>query len=63
MAISVVKETRSVRRESKVIKCSCVHADQNTMYGPGMRLHNPGGKIGALIQRCTVCLKEVPDAL
>lgn len=63
MAINAVKETKSVRRESKIIKCSCVQADQDAMYGPKMRLHNPGGKDKGLFQRCTVYLKEVPDTL
>lgn len=44
--------------ESKVMKCSCKHEYQDSVYGPGMRLFNPTGKTGDSGYRCTVCGKE-----
>lgn len=40
-------------------KCTCVHIEQDKMYGLGMRIMNPtrSGKL-----RCTVCLKEHNDS-
>lgn len=39
--------------QTSVIRCKCVHKDQDEMYGKGMRIHNvcKQGKGW----RCTVC--------
>lgn len=38
-------------------KCSCVHADQDQMYGDGIRLFNKTEQGW----RCTVCLREIKE--
>ena len=44
----------------RIMKCSCVNAVQDKMYGKGKRLFNrckPGST--QKVYRCTVCLHEV----
>lgn len=45
--------------DAKILKCTCVHAGQDEMYGKGFRLMNPCGKSQDSGYRCTVCGKEV----
>lgn len=37
---------------TKAMPCTCVHAQQDKMYGPGKRLHN---RMADGRWRCTVC--------
>lgn len=45
--------------ESKIMKCTCNHSGQDSIYGKNMRLFNPMGKTQDSGFRCTVCGKEV----
>jgi len=46
------KEEKSVTPEGTVIaRCTCKHAGQDELHGPGMRVKN----IGRSGPRCTVC--------
>ena len=45
--------------ESKVMKCSCKHEFQDSVYGKNMRVFNPIGKSQDRGYRCTVCGKEM----
>ena len=42
---------------TKVVKCSCEHVHQDSVYGPGKRLANKTTKSNGLkyYYRCTVC--------
>jgi hypothetical protein len=48
--------------QTKILKCSCIHKFQDSIYGSGMRVHNFGlhahNKTPGF--RCTVCLKSQP---
>jgi len=46
--------------KTKLIKCSCAHAEQDAMYR-GLRLHNIAGTRESIKWRCTVCLNEIND--
>lgn len=39
-----------------ILKCICIHADQDRRYGAGFRVHNE--RKGGGVFRCTVCQKE-----
>lgn len=43
-----------------ILSCSCAHLGQDTLYGPGKRLHNLTRKSlgGSPVFRCTVCRTE-----
>lgn len=41
-----------------ILKCSCQHEFQDSLYGKGNRLCNPCKKQEHLF-RCTVCKKEI----
>lgn len=39
-----------------ILKCKCVHAEQDRMHGPQMRVCNPmNSPMGTFKYRCTVC--------
>ena len=43
---------------TKIVKCTCVHAEQDRLHGAGMRVANAcAAKAGSLEHRCTVCSK------
>lgn len=44
-----------------ILKCNCIHKDQDEFHGRGNRVHNPllpEKQNRAQIWRCTVCGKE-----
>jgi hypothetical protein len=43
---------------SKILPCTCAHAEQDRMYGAGKRVHNATTKPPRPPWRCTVCGKE-----
>lgn len=46
----------SIKRGTKIIRCTCYHPFQDEKYGKGLRVHNrrkKDGKEGGW--RCTVC--------
>jgi hypothetical protein len=50
-------EEHLLRRGTAVIlTCTCKHAFQDALYGPGKRVHNFSKKKD--VQRCTVCSRE-----
>ncbi len=44
---------------TKVLPCDCKDAQQDAMYGMGMRVHNLGGKGSDKVAYCTVCSPSV----
>lgn len=43
---------------TKLVKCTCVHAEQDYLHGVGMRVGNAlSAKAGGTEYRCTVCSK------
>ena len=45
---------------TKVLKCTCEHADQDKLYGSKMRVHNKMKEAAGIADkgRCTVCGTE-----
>lgn len=42
-----------------ILKCSCQHAAQDKLHGPGRRVHNKSKDgSGGIKWRCTICKKE-----
>lgn len=42
-----------------ILKCTCAHAAQDWLHGPGKRVHNAAkDPNGGIKWRCTICLKE-----
>ncbi len=48
---------------ASIRKCTCTHAQQDALYGAGMRAHNPKkkGKLGEQEYSCTACGKGLSD--
>ena len=46
----------------KIIKCSCKHEFQDSVYGNGMRLHNLGqGQKNSNTYKCTICKNKTTE--
>jgi len=54
------KEVTTERVYNTVVikSCTCVHEQQDKLYGKGRRVYNKAGNVGKTFFRCTVCGRE-----